>query len=90
MFYDAARAEWTATGWQHHSGKNTLVNFKEVRALGGRVRSTVQHASRLVPMPHAQAVKNRMKDAWDEAIVPELQKFYFKVPELGCAALRPC
>ena len=22
-----------------------------------------------------------MKDDWDEAIVPELQKFYFKVPQ---------
>jgi len=27
VFYDAARAEWKATGWQHHAGKNTLQNF---------------------------------------------------------------
>lgn len=58
QFYNAARAEWSATGWQHHAGKNTLVNFQE-------------------------RVKQRMGDAWDEAIIPELQKFYFKVFRAG-------
>ena len=54
VFYDAARAEWSQTGWEHHMGKNTLINFQT-------------------------RVKERMGDRWNDVLIPEVQKLYFKV-----------